>query len=223
MSSRLHLLSSWPEPPIIEQEPPVFPGEFSWDARNFAQEQIRRLVRQVFFPGWPHPARHVGFVGIDEAIDTGAICIEVGHVLATEIQANTCVIEASRSAAHGLNSSENSRVHRVAGRLWQMPQSVFLEGGGSGMSAVWLENRLEKVRSDFDFTLLNLPSADRSSEALLLGHLSDGVILVVEAHSTRRVKAQMTKDLLQAANVRILGTVLNGRRFPIPEKIYRRL
>jgi hypothetical protein len=223
MSSRLHLLSSWPEPPIIEQEPPIFPGGSSWDARNFAQEQLRRLVRQVFFPGWPRPCRHVGFIGIDDDIDTGAICVEVGHVLASEMHANTCVIEASRSAVPGPNSAEYNRPHRVAGRLWQMPQSVFLEGCGSGMSAVWLENRLEKVRADFDFTLVNLPSADRSSEALLLGHLSDGVILVVEAHSTRRVKAQTAKDLLRAANVRILGTVLNGRRFPVPEKIYRRL
>jgi Mrp family chromosome partitioning ATPase len=53
--------------------------------------------------------------------------------------------------------------------------------------------------------------------------LADGVVLVLEANSTRRVTAKKAKQALEAANVRILGTVLNNRTFPIPEGLYRRL
>jgi hypothetical protein len=31
------------------------------------------------------------------------------------------------------------------------------------------------------------------------------------------------KERLYSANARLLGTVLNDRKFPIPEKIYKRL
>ena len=233
----MHLLSSLPATPLESQRPVQLPGSggVASDLGRFAQEQIRHLVRQVFFPGWPRPARHVAFVAINDHVDTGAVCLQVGQTLSSEIQANTCVVEANRSASDlavttDANASSGSRAgglrHRarlLSNHLWLMPQAVFLEGSGPGLSALWLENRLEKLHSDFDFTLLNLPAVEHSSESVLLGQLSDGVVLIVEAHSTRRVKALAAKEMFQAANVKILGTVLTGRRFPIPEAIYRRL
>jgi hypothetical protein len=239
MSSRMHLLSSLPDPGVFEpgfRDDPAYPRQPMWDAGSFAQEQLRRLVRQVFFPGWPRPSRHVAFVAVDEHIDANAICRQVGHLLSSEIQANTCVIEAGRSPFADHVSREVSgkialepgdtfrkKARRISSRLWILPQQTFLEGCGSGLSALWLESRLQKLHADFDFTLLHLPDADRCSEALLLGHLTDGVVLVLEANFTRRAKALRIKQMFQAANVRILGTVLNGRRFPIPEGIYHRL
>lgn len=70
--------------------------------------------------------------------------------------------------------------------------------------------------------LLNTLSA-ADSETAIMGRLKDGVALVIEAHRTRRVKAQKAKEILQAANLKVLGTVLSERTFPIPEAIYRNL
>ena len=67
------------------------------------------------------------------------------------------------------------------------------------------------------------PPATTGSEAALLGSLCDGVVLVVEANSTRRVAAQKVKDKLREASARLLGTVLCGRTFPIPDIIYKKL
>jgi Mrp family chromosome partitioning ATPase len=53
--------------------------------------------------------------------------------------------------------------------------------------------------------------------------LTDGFILVVEANATRREAALQVAENLRAANVRILGAVLNQRTFPIPEKLYSKL
>jgi Mrp family chromosome partitioning ATPase len=47
--------------------------------------------------------------------------------------------------------------------------------------------------------------------------------MVLEANSTRRITARKAKKTLEDGNVRVLGTVLNNRTFPIPEKIYRLL
>ena len=57
----------------------------------------------------------------------------------------------------------------------------------------------------------------------MLGNLCDGMVLVLEANSTRRVAAQKVKEKLHAANARLLGVVLSGRTFPIPEAVYRKL
>ncbi len=241
MSTRMHLLSAVTEPPPFPTERPRPEAHFAdsptWDAGNFAQEQLRRLVRQVFFPGWPRPARHVAFVAMNEGTDTRSICMEVGQILASEIQANTCIVEANQSTVDvqesdnearrvvGGNEGGSLREHtcRLSSRLWLLPQHAFLEGCGSGLSAIWLESRIERLHREFDFTLINLPPVGRSSEAVLLGHLSDGVVLVLKANTTRRVEAQRAKEMFQNANVRILGAVLTGRTFPIPERIYRRL
>jgi Mrp family chromosome partitioning ATPase len=47
--------------------------------------------------------------------------------------------------------------------------------------------------------------------------------LVIEANSTRRETTRKAKESLEAANVRLLGAVLNKRTFPIPEVFYRKL
>jgi len=57
----------------------------------------------------------------------------------------------------------------------------------------------------------------------VLGQGTDGVVLVLEANVTRRVAALSAKESLEAAGVRLLGTVLNNRTFPIPDKLYRNL
>jgi protein-tyrosine kinase len=53
--------------------------------------------------------------------------------------------------------------------------------------------------------------------------MADGVILILEAHATRRESARRAKESLQAAGVKILGAVLNKRTYPIPEALYKRL
>jgi Mrp family chromosome partitioning ATPase len=62
-----------------------------------------------------------------------------------------------------------------------------------------------------------------SNDAIILGGLSDGVVLMLKAHSSRRETARKAVQELQSANVRTLGAVLNQRTFPIPEKLYKRL
>ena len=61
------------------------------------------------------------------------------------------------------------------------------------------------------------------TDAALLGQTADGVVLVLEANATRWRTARKAKQALKDANVKVLGTVLNNRTFPIPEKIYRLL
>src|SRR5690242_19563035 len=65
----------------------------TWDAGCFADEQIQKLVRQVFFPGWPKPARHVVFAAVDEDADLAGVCLNVGEVLTRHVDGRLGVIE----------------------------------------------------------------------------------------------------------------------------------
>jgi len=200
---------------------------------SFADEQIRGLVRQLFAPGWPKPCRQVVFSPVDATAEVAAICNRVGEILAEEVSAAICVVDATRHPARGdARASQASACEKhfgalrdlsqqVSDNLWLMPNDVFFMGNESGPSAAWLRARLAELRLEFDFTVLHGPVAGAGNEAALLGATCDGVVLVLQANHTRRATAQRVKENLHSANVRLLGAVLSERTFPIPSAIYR--
>lgn len=209
----------------------------AWDPESFSREQMRGLVRQVFFPGWPRTARQVVISPVDAAVNVAHICAEVGETVSEQLGASVCLVEANwhspelerlygRNRNDGLSAPETADAMRkssrqVSRRLWLTSWEMPL--GENGFSVVWLRNQLGELRRQFDYAILHAPPAGLYSETALLGNLADGVILVLEAHITRRMAAQRARELLLSSNARLLGTVLNQRRFPIPERIYRRL
>jgi Mrp family chromosome partitioning ATPase len=241
MSTRATILFPPPEHEVVDVpgRPARSPHQAplsTWDPGRFANEQIHKLVRQVFFPGWPKPARHVVLSAVDEDVDVAGICLNVGEALAQHVDGRVGVIETTLEMPEfqdvfGVSgmvpvARENfncmrSAAHQISNRLWLVPPTSFW--GTEDMSATSLENTINQVRHDFDYAVLHASPASLSSEAAVLGHMCDGVILVLKAHATHRVVAQKVKEALQAANVRVLGAVLNGRRFPIPESLYRKL
>ncbi len=221
-----------------KSEPLVIPERALWNPDRFAEEQIRSLVRQVFFPGWPKSARQVVFSAV-EPMEIAGICLQVGQALSAQIPGSVGVVEANlRVPELGNGSGKKDRTracaqrefrhlknasHQISANLWLMPIEVFLGENENGLTAEWLCGRLKELRLEFDYTVLHGPPAGLYSEAALLGQLSDGVVLVLEANSTRRVTAQKVKQMLHTTSARLLGTVLNQRTFPIPEGIYRKL
>ena len=61
------------------------------------------------------------------------------------------------------------------------------------------------------------------TDAILMGQLTDGAVLVLESNTTRRQVARIAKEDLEAADVRLLGAVLNKRTFTIPQFLYDRV
>jgi len=86
-----------------------------------------------------------------------------------------------------------------------------------------MQMRLTELRQEFDHVLIDIPPVNLFAEGATLGRMSDGVILVLKAHSSRREVAQKVVQELKAAKVQLLGAILNGRRFPIPTALYQRL
>lgn len=202
-----------------------------WNPEDFAREQILSLVRTVFFAKSDRPAQQVVFSAVDRNISVAGICEQVASVLALQTAGHVAVVDAGSAAAEGSYtrastpkaSSIKARSTEIGLNLWRITWDATGEvPHATGAGLHWLRF-LEQLRNEFEFVAIEGPAAGTSSEATLLGQLTDGVILVLDARSTRRATAQKAKETLDAAHCRMLGTVLIERSFPIPEQIYRRL
>lgn len=83
------------------------------------------------------------------------------------------------------------------------------------------EEFLRRMREKHDYVIFDGPPIHGSSECRVLCAKVDGVVLVIESGKTRRQVAVSAKKQLVEAGGRVLGVVLNKRRFYIPESIYR--
>jgi hypothetical protein len=201
-----------------------------WNPRDFAREQIRGLVRRVFFAGGERPVRQIVFSAAESHIDIASLCAQVAQALAVETRAHVAIADRGRWIANtgfhahspGMATIKSSSI-QMAINLWRVPGIGIGEYGSESATGLhWLSD-LAALRNEFEYAVIHGPSADTSSEATLLGQLTDGIILVLGAHSTRRATAREIKGKLEAAHCRILGTVLSERTFPVPQRIYRRL
>ncbi len=213
-----------PQPVEIRCEPNL------WNPGSFAREQILGLVRRVFFASALRPVRQVVFSAADPHIDVSALCDLVARALALETSSQVVTV----SRHQGLEEAGHRRAHlqgaasmiscstQMAVNLWRVRTSCLQKHNEAGSPADWI-SKLAELRSYFEYAVIEGPPAAISSEAAVLGQMTDGLILVLGAHSTRKATARKLKESLEGANSRILGTVLSERRFPIPERIYSRL
>jgi hypothetical protein len=196
-----------------------------WSKERFAEEQIKNLVRRIFLCTSETPAKQVVFSAAGSHLDVANICRQVGRTLASETSSDISIVireqgEGSVNLRDGSTSKNPST--KIDRNLWQLAEPGPTEAMETGIGRYWL-SRLAELRSEFEYSVIEGPIAGISSEASLLAELTDGIVLVLAAHRTRKASVRKIKDVLQAGQSRILGTVLSGRKFPIPERIYRRL
>jgi capsular exopolysaccharide synthesis family protein len=78
-----------------------------------------------------------------------------------------------------------------------------------------------KLQERFTFVLIDSPPVVAVTDASVIGKMVEGTLLVVQAGQTRREVINRALSLLGAARNRVLGCVLNGIEYHIPNYIYR--
>ena len=84
-------------------------------------------------------------------------------------------------------------------------------------------NSVDALRVAFDNVLIDCRSLRNSSDAAVLASSVDGIVIVVEAGQARRDEILNAQRTIETAGGNFLGFVLNRRRYPVPEWLYRRL
>jgi len=212
------------------------------DLDSLGSEEVIKLVQRLFLvsSGDTGP-RMVLFSGVEHGGGCTWTCARAGEVLAIQDAGSVCLVDANlRSPGlHKYLGVENLRglgeallqpgpvrefVHKLPSiDLSLMPCGNVVSDPVALLASERLRSRLIELRTEFDFVLVDAPPMALYGDATMLGKLVDGVILVLGANSTRREAARKAKESLEAANVRLLGAVLNRRTFPIPEALYRKL
>lgn len=80
---------------------------------------------------------------------------------------------------------------------------------------------IRDLSAQYDWIVIDGPPVIDYPDAAVLAGVADGAILVVKAEATRQEVVAQAKRTLTETGVRILGAVLNRRRFHIPEAVYR--
>ena len=76
------------------------------------------------------------------------------------------------------------------------------------------------MRQRFDFTIIDAPPLRANADGIYLSGLVDGVLLVVNAGKTPRWVVQNVQKQIADAGGKIIGVVLNKRRYHVPRWLY---
>jgi capsular exopolysaccharide synthesis family protein len=100
-----------------------------------------------------------------------------------------------------------------AGGIYSDPTSIFASREFSEF--LW------EMQQAFDFIVLDGPPVFRCSETRLLASKVDAILLVIRSGKTRKQIAYRAIHELETAGGKVLGTVLNRRKYYIPDWLYK--
>jgi len=227
---------------VIEPAFPI-PGE-SRDSdahRHLTSDLTLSLVQRIFLQQAQESPRMVVFAGIDHGNGCSQIAASVAESLARNAPGAVCLVEANfRSPAlsrmlgttnyHGLTDALleegciRSFIKPVCNEsLWLLSSGPLAADSPNLLTSERMKVLSAELCKEFHFVIVDAPPLTRYADAIALGQLSDGIVLVLEANSTRREAALTVAESLRSCGIKIIGAVLNKRSFPIPEGLYKRL
>jgi protein-tyrosine kinase len=210
--------------------------------QDSASDEVAKLVQQLFIlPGGAKTLQAVAFCGVGEGDGCSWVCAHAGEYLADQATGTVCIVDANlrspslhkyfhlEQTPGFADSARDARpmqefARRASGtHLWLIPAGTTGREPNGALNPARLRDHLAELRGEFDYILIDTPALSSYNDAILLGQVADGMVLVVGSQSTRRDPARIAKESLESAKVAVLGAVLNRRTFPIPEKLYRKL
>lgn len=82
---------------------------------------------------------------------------------------------------------------------------------------------LEEMKTQVDWVLLDSPPVSSSMDPIAMAGKVDRVVIIIRSERTRWEVALDTKRKLEGGNGKILGVVLNDRRYHVPRWLYKRI
>jgi protein-tyrosine kinase len=211
------------------------------DREAITRQQEIKLVQRLFSAAGHRSPQVVLFSGVEGKAGCATICARTSEILAAQTEGPVCLVDANFRSPflHRYFKLDNLKglAEAVLGSgpiqefaqqlpgcdLWVMPSGPAASHMHFPQVSGRLQSRMTELRTQFKRIVIHSSPLDEDTDSVLLSRWTDGVVLVVEANSTRRETARRIKENLEVANVRLLGVVLNNRSFPIPDALYRRL
>jgi Mrp family chromosome partitioning ATPase len=166
---------------------------------------------------------------------TTTVARELAHAVATSVGRRVLVLTVLAPRANGRARDGTSLNDALEGELdlksvvRQAPGTSFSETtlwateGSSRylFDSDWMEETFGKLAALADVIIIDAPAALSGFAGLALARQASGIVLVVEAERTRSPIVEQARRSIEANGGRIIGVVLNKRRFHIPRFLYR--
>jgi len=208
---------------------------------HLAREEALKLAHAVFLSQSAARRSVIVFAAIDSGNGCSQICGLTARALASSVRSSVCLVDANFRNVNRASLYSTSSLIGLAealrqpgpireftipvgpGNLSLLPRGgTALESAGF-LSSRSMKTRIEDLRNEFAHVIIDAPPLNSYADAVGLGQQTDGIVLILEANSTRRESALRISEHLRGAAVTVLGAVLNKRTFPIPEPIYQLL
>lgn len=179
-----HLLTGRRSPVVVVSSATPSDGK-STVAVTLAVSMARAGKRVVLVDGNLWQPRVTRFLGLGDAeqglVDVCAGAVRLGDVL--------------RASADG--------------RLAAVPAGPMPPSTTAVLGSAEMRKMVEDLRSSFDVVLIDSPAVLAAADAVALGNLADGCLLVVRQGATRVEDLAAAVEELRAVDIRVLGVVLN--------------
>lgn len=205
------------------------------------REELTKLAQRIFVHPGAEAPRVVVFTASESGNGCSSICACAAELLAAQVTGSVCLLDANlrHPGLHEQFAVENqfgladalqgSEPLLNYARSMSRPNLWLISSGSSPEAALPLlgsdrmRQMIAELRSGVDYVIIDASSMNVSNDATVLASSADGVVMVLKANSSRRETVRKAVQDMQAANIRVLGAVLNQRTFPIPEAIYNKL
>jgi capsular exopolysaccharide synthesis family protein len=192
------------------------------------------LVHRVFLQPKEKQPRMVVFAAVDHGNGCSQTAASVAAALAANTRGVVCLVEGNfRSPGlakmlcmtnhHGLTDSllEEGSIQSFvqpiwSGSLWLLSSGSLGASSPNLLTSERMSDRFAELRKTFDFLIIDAPPLSQYADAIALGQLSDGMVLILEAGSTRRRTTRTAVDRVRSSRIQILGAVLTKGEFPVP-------
>jgi len=216
-------------------------GTRSTHADSLAREESLKLVQRLFRPSGQVAPKSVMFAAIDSPNGCSSLCVDIARLLAENVSGSVCLVESNfRTPSlpkllnvdnhYGLADAlrQEGAIKNFAKEIgpvncWFLSAGLLQPDSLNLLNGERMKERLAELRQVFDYLVIDAPPLNAYADAMALGRLVDGIVVVLEANETRRESALRVTESLRASKIPVLGAVLNNRTFPIPSALYKRL
>jgi capsular exopolysaccharide synthesis family protein len=132
-----------------------------------------------------------------------------GHGL-TSYLAGQSALEAIVHKVDSKGVDTNGNSHFPAGSLSVIPSGPVPPNPAELLGSERMRELLDLLRKNYDYVLLDTPPVLPVTDAVVLGRMCDGVVLVVRGQKTPIDLVAACRDRLLRSRARIIGAVLNA-------------
>ena len=195
--------------------------------RSPASGPMASLVERIFLQPEQKAPRMAVFAAIDPGNGCSSIAASVARALTASAPGAVALVEANfRTPALARILGTTDFLGFTDALLQEGSVRTFMKPVGNG--CLWLlssgpvgidsakllagsrvRSRFAELRAEFDFVIVDAPPLSRYADAIALGQLSDGMVLVLEAGSTRQDAALTAVRSIRASRIQVLGALLN--------------